>query len=181
MNSLFKIENTTEQDLEFIYWLYEEAILYQQQMKYNVWNGYDKEVLQREIKEKLQYKIIIENKIAIVFSAIYSDKFLWREHDKDDAIYIHRIVVNPNFRGQKLFTEVFNWAIDEAKKKGRKYLRLDTWGDNPKMIGYYKSFGYRFIENYSSGDNPELPAPHRNLFFALLEYEILPQITGLKS
>ena len=172
MNSSFKIENTSEQDLEFIYWMFEEAIAFHKRNNYPVWKGYDKSALQKEVREKLEHKILIENKIALVFSAIYADEFIWREHEKGDAIYLHRIVVNPEFRGLKLFGKVLNWAIKDAKNKNRKYLRLDTWGDNPKMIAYYQSFGFRFVENYATGDNPELPIPHRNLFMALLEYKI---------
>lgn len=168
----FEIESVVADDLQFIYWLYEEAINYQQLMSYNVWNGYDKDLLQREVKEGLLRKLVIDGKIALVFSAIYSDKFLWHERDKDDAVYVHRLVVNPELRGQKLFAHVFRWLINDAKSNGRKYLRLDTWGDNPKMIAYYESFGYKFIKNYTSGDDPRLPVPHRNLFFALFEYEI---------
>jgi GNAT superfamily N-acetyltransferase len=168
----YKIENTSEADLEFIYRMFEEAMLFHKRNNYPVWKGYDKSILQREIKEKLQYKILIGDKISLVFSAIYSDKYLWHEKEKDDAIYLHRIVVNPEFRGLKLFTHVFHWAINDAKKRGRKYLRLDTWGDNPKMINYYQMFGFRFVENYLTPDDHELPIPHRNLFLALLEYEI---------
>ena len=167
-----KVENTTKADLPFIYWLYEQAIGWQAQNNFNVWKGYDKEILDREMKEGLQHKLMIENNIALVFSAIYNDKYLWHERDQDDAVYVHRLVVNPGFRGKRLFGEVFNWLIADAKNRKRKYLRLDTWGDNPKMIAYYASFGYRFIKNYSSGNDLELPIPHRNLFFALMEYEI---------
>ena len=63
-----------------------------------MWKGYDKNVLQREVHQKLQHKIVIDNEIALVFIAIYTDKFLWRERDNDDAVYLHRIVINPNFR-----------------------------------------------------------------------------------
>lgn len=168
----YSIENTRQEDLDFIFWLYEEAIYYHKQMGYNIWQGYDKDVLQQEMQKKLQHKLIINDKIALVFSAIYSDKLLWKDRDQDDAVYVHRLVVNPEFRGNKLFGLVFQWLIQDAKNKGRKYLRLDTWGDNPKMIGYYESFGYKFIMNFSSGDDSRLPIPHRNMFFALLEYEI---------
>jgi GNAT superfamily N-acetyltransferase len=166
------IENTTEADLPFVYSLFEQAIVFQQKNGYNVWKGYDKDVLRREMREGLQYKLVIDGKIALVFSAIYSDKFLWHETDNDDAVYVHRLVVNPEYRGQRLFGEVFNWLLAEAKRRERKYLRLDTWGDNPKMISYYESFGYRFVRNYRSGNDPNLPLPHRNMFFALMEYKV---------
>lgn len=172
MEYKFWIENTLPGDLEFIYELYEEAICYQEKMGYNVWKGYDRDLLRKEMEEKLQHKLVIGDKIALVFSAIYTDKALWGERENNDAVYVHRLVVNPLFRGRRLFGHIFNWLISDAKRRDRRYLRLDTWGDNPRMIAYYESFGYRFVGNFTSGDDASLPLPHRNLFFALMEYEI---------
>ena len=103
---------------------------------------------------------------------MYADKFIWRKRDKGDALYLHRIVVSPYFKGRKLYGVLLNWAIEHAKSKEIKYIRMDTWGDNPKIISYYESFGFRFVENYTSPNTADLPIPHRNLFFALLELDI---------
>ena len=62
------IINTDIKDLDFIYSLFDEAISYQKRKKYPVWVGYDKEVLKKDIKNRLQYKIIIDNNIACIFS-----------------------------------------------------------------------------------------------------------------
>jgi hypothetical protein len=44
--------------------------------------------------------------------------------------------------------------------------------NNPIIIDYYKSFGFRFIENYTTPDSPALPVHDRNLSLALLEYNL---------
>ena len=64
----FKIINTTKQDLRFIYSLFEEAIAYQQRKNYPVWNGFDKDVLIKDVANKQQYKIVIDNQITCVFT-----------------------------------------------------------------------------------------------------------------
>ena len=46
---------------------------------------------------------------------------------------------------------------------------MDTLTDNEKIIDYYKSFGFEFIENYKTTNVPELPIQNRNLNVALLE------------
>lgn len=166
------IENTVEVDLSFIYKMFEDAIEFHKENNYPVWKGYDKPTLKREVKEKLEYKIVIENQIAFIFSVNYSDKFIWRELDNGDAIYIHRVVVNPAFRGQKLFTIAFEFLKEHARSKNIPYIRLDTWADNPKMIAYYQSFGFRFVETYRTPDTEDLPIPHRNAFCILLEYKV---------
>ena len=113
----FKIINTTKQDLGFIYSLFEEAIAYQQRKNYPVWNGFDKDVLIKDVASKQQYKIVIDKEIACVFSVCKNDPLIWGEREKGDAIYLHRIVVNPKYKGCKQFEKILNWSIDFAKKE----------------------------------------------------------------
>lgn len=167
-----KIENTKTADLEFIYGLFDQAIEYQKRKGYSVWKGYDKDAFQKDIDAGNQYKITIDSQIAIVFSVCYSDSVIWRDKENGDSLYLHRIAVNPSFKGQKLFGEILNWAKEHARKKQLNFIRMDTWGDNPSIIEYYKSFGFSFIENYTTPDSLELPSQHRNLGLALLEMRL---------
>lgn len=168
----YKIANTTEEDLDFVFWLFDEAIKYQRKNNYPVWKGYDKNTLQNEVNELKQYKIVIDDEIAMIFSVIYSDKLLWREKDNDNAIYLHRIVVNPKYKGRKLFGVLLEWAIEHSHQKGARFIRMDTWGDNPNIRAYYQGYGFKFIETYTTPDSEQLPVPHRNIFVALLELEL---------
>ncbi len=164
-----QISNTTLQDLDRVLWLFEEAINMQSNNGYKVWESIDKESLQQDIKKGLQYKITIDADILCIFSIQYNDPFIWRDRDKNDAIYLHRIVTNPNFKGQKLFEKVLTWAIELARKENKRFIRMDTWADNFQLIEYYKLFGFQFIENYKTTDTEELPLQNRNLNVALLE------------
>ena len=67
-----------------------------------------------------------------------------------NSIYLHRIVVNPEFKGQKLFGEILDWAIEHSKQNGLDSVRMDTWAANPTVIEYYKGCGFAFIENYTA-------------------------------
>lgn len=166
------ITHTTKSDFSNILWLFKQAITLQEKEGYTVWNRIDKARLETDIKSHLQYKIISGNDILCLFSVQYNDPLIWRDRDKNDAIYLHRIVVNPNFRGQRQFARVLQWAKERVKKRQLKYVRMDTWAENQKLITYYKSFGFTFIENYKTPDAPELPVQNRNLNVALLELEV---------
>jgi ribosomal protein S18 acetylase RimI-like enzyme len=167
-----KIINTTKDDLDIILWFFEQAMELQGKNGYKVWHRIDKIALEKEIENRLQYKIMKGNDILCIFSIQYSDPFIWRERDQNDAIYLHRIVVNPNFKGQKQFEKVLNWAKQFAQTNNLKFVRMDTWADNAKIIDYYKSFGFVFIENFKTTNAPELPIQNRNLNVALLEMEL---------
>ncbi|HMP91610.1 MAG TPA: hypothetical protein PKD90_01975 [Phnomibacter sp.] len=92
--------------------------------------------------------------------------------EKGDAIYLHRIVVNQTTKGIKIFPHVLAWAIRIAWKQGLRYIRMDTWANNNKLIRYYESYGFKPIENYTTPNTPALPQQHRKLTVMLLEFTI---------
>lgn len=168
----YEVKNTETSDLGLIFELFEQSINYQEKKGYPVWRNYDRNAIIKDIENKNQYKLIIDSKTAIVFSVSYADKIIWRELDKGGSIYLHRIVVNSELKGQKLFGKILEWAISHCKQKGLNYIRMDTWASNPTIIEYYKTFGFNIIENYTTPDSTELPVHNRNLALTLLEYTL---------
>jgi ribosomal protein S18 acetylase RimI-like enzyme len=164
--------NTEMSDLYLIFRLFDHSIAYQEKKGYPVWKNYDKNAIVRDIQSKNQYKIIIDSLPAIIFSVCYVDKLLWRDRDRQDAMYLHRIVVNPDCKGRQLFGEILEWAIAHASQRKLRYIRMDTWAANPTLINYYEKFGFNFIENFTTPDSEELPVHNRNLALALLEYKV---------
>jgi GNAT superfamily N-acetyltransferase len=172
MANQYNVKNTEVTDLPQVYELFDHSIKYQEERGYPVWKNYDQNAIVNDIENKNQYKVVVDSKIGIVFSVCYTDKIIWRHFEKGDSIYLHRIVVNPVFKGQKLFGVIHEWAIEHCKQKGLKNIRMDTWAANPTIINYYKGFGFNFVENYTTPDTAELPVHNRNLALTLLEYEI---------
>jgi ribosomal protein S18 acetylase RimI-like enzyme len=170
--TMVEIVNTESRDLEQIFELFEHSINYQEKNGYPVWRNYDKNAIIKDIADKNQYKVVIDSKTAIAFSVRYSDKIIWRDLDKADSIYLHRIVVNPEFKGQKLFGRILDWVKEHSKQKGLSSIRMDTWAANPTIIDYYKSFGFTFVETYTTPDSEELPVHNRKLALTLLEYKL---------
>ena len=170
----YTIENAHTTDLPFIYHLFDEAILFQRRNAYRGWDGYDKAFLSEDVKKGLLYKVIYQQQIACIFSVCYTDQLIWREMDRGNAIYLHRVVLNQQFKGQHLFQQVLDWARQTAIERGLTYIRMDTWADNEKIIDYYKRYGFQFIEQYTTADTTALPLQHRNLTVALLELDVVP-------
>src|SRR5258705_11905351 len=93
------VKNTEIEDLDLIFELFEQSILYQEQKGYPVWKNYDRNAIIRDVVNKQHYKIVIDFVTAIVFSVCYSDKVIWRNRDKGDSVYFHQIVVIPQCNG----------------------------------------------------------------------------------
>lgn len=162
----------TLSDLTLIFDLFEKAIQYQRNNEYIGWNSYDKNFVKADIDQGLLYKIINADNVLCIFSICFTDNLIWREREKGNAIYLHRIVLNREFHGLKMFRSVLHWAIDQAYNQKLRFVRMDTWAGNTKLINYYKGYGFRFIENYTTQDTVDLPIQHRSLNVALLELEL---------
>jgi len=56
-----EIVHTTNNDLQNIFWLFEQAMKLQGKNGYKVWNNIGKEGLVKDIENGLQYKIVKDN------------------------------------------------------------------------------------------------------------------------
>jgi ribosomal protein S18 acetylase RimI-like enzyme len=172
MNTAYNIEQASMQDMDTICRLFDEAIIFQKAHNYIGWETYDEEYLKADVKSGLLFKVITASGISGIFSICYTDRLIWREMEKGNALYLHRIVLNREFRGEKIFRKILDWSLEAAANKRLRYIRMDTWAENEKIISYYKSYGFSFIENYTTPATGELPVQHRNLKVALLELEL---------
>ena len=168
----YEVTNTTLDDLEFVYWMYQEAIKYQKKNKYISWEEMDRDFLLKEIKNNQQFKMVKSSEIICVWGVVFSDPLIWREKDTGNSIFLHRAVVNPKYRGQRSFAKILNWAIDYCKQHSLDSIKMDTWSSNPDIIEFYKKYGFHVVEEYKTGNSKDLPKQHRNLDVTLLEYPI---------
>jgi len=169
---MHRIVNAITEDLPVIFGLFEKAIAFQKAHNYKGWQNYDKAFITADVERKLLFKLSSSHDIAGIFSICFTDPIIWRKMEKGDALYLHRVVLNRRFSGSKIFQHVLDWSSGYACAKDLRYLRMDTWAENRKIISYYKEYGFRFVENYTTPDSNELPLQHRKLTVALLELEL---------
>lgn len=167
-----KFLNSGREDVEEIFGLYEAAIEFQKTVFDKSWLPFDRGMIAREIAEKRHWKILIDGKIACIFSIAFSDALIWKEKNSNPAIYIHRIVTNPEFRGQKFVRVITDWSPGYAKKLGKKFVRMDTWGDNQKLIDYYIACGFEFLGLVEPTKTAELPKHYEGISLSLFEIKI---------
>lgn len=167
-----EIRRTTPSDIEIMRKMWEKAIRFQQEGGYPVWPDFPEGLIFKEMDLDLNFKLTAGEKILCYFSISMNDPIIWEGKDNNDAIYIHRGVTAPEYRGLGLTRFVFEWARVKAKLLGRKYIRIDTWGSNRHLIDYYIRAGFKFIGYKKMGDSPELMEHYTNLTLALFETEV---------
>lgn len=163
--------NSEIDDLESIFDLYAAAVEYQKIVSPKQWQGFDTEMVKIEILDNRQWKILIDQQIACIFAITFDDKLIWGDRDCNDAIYIHRIVTNPKFRGAQFVKHIVAWAHGYATSIGKKYIRMDTWGDNQKLIAYYQTCGFQFLGFVTLEASEGLPAHYSTATLSLFELE----------
>jgi ribosomal protein S18 acetylase RimI-like enzyme len=167
-----RIETSASTDVGRIFELYDEAIDFQKQVFDKHWLGFDRELVDREIAEGGLWKIVEEGDIACVFSIVYEDPILWGANSGDRAMYIHRIVTASEFRGRGYVKAITNWAKQYACENNLRFVRMDTWADNQKLLDYYQACGFKFIGLISPAESDTLPPHYKGLTLSLLEIDL---------
>ncbi len=164
-----EITKTLPEDLGMMRYMWESAISFQKDTGNPLWPDFPEELLVKEIEAGLNYKLTSGNEILCYFSIAFTDPEIWGDMERGDALYLHRGVTNPAFRGLGLTRFIFEWARVMARLIDRKYIRIDTWGSNRSLIDYYSKSGFKHIGYKQMGEAPGLPAHYRNLRLAIFE------------
>ncbi|MCW3465756.1 GNAT family N-acetyltransferase [Chitinophaga nivalis] len=163
---------STPEDISVIMELYEAATAYQHLYTDRVWKGFDPAMIEREIAEGRQWKIVIDQQVACVFLITESDPYIWLEMNADPAVYIHRISTNPAFRGNSFVKHIINWAKEFAREQNKLFIRVDTGCPNPKLEDYYLRCGFTPKGITHVGETDTLPKHYQNNDYALFEMKV---------
>ncbi|MBB1285278.1 GNAT family N-acetyltransferase [Flavisolibacter sp. BT320] len=152
-----RIETCTLHDVDAILELYEAARMLQQEKQMVVWPRFERAFLEKEIEEGRQWKLVQNDMIVCNWAIAFEDKEIWEERDQSNAIYIHRIATHPAYRGQRFIDALVDWAKAYAKWLDKRYVRLDTLGNNTKLIWHYTSAGFAFLGMVKLTETVNLP------------------------
>jgi len=169
-----EITNSAITDINEIFKLYEIARNYQKAKGSVIWPDFDRRLIETEVAENRQWKMIIDTRIACVWAITFSDPQIWEERNIDPSVYIHRIATNPECRGMNLVDAIVKWAQEYAKLNGKQYIRLDTVNENRGLINHYQKCGFDFLGLVKLQDTDGLPAHYHNAIVSLFEMKIPP-------
>lgn len=163
-----QVQNSRHQDIDTIFEFYDMAIAHQKKVFNKHWQGFSRTLVETEVAENRQYKILVDDQVACVFAVTFNDKLIWGDRDQD-SIYIHRIVTHPDFRGYAFVKEIIKWAKVYAKENGIKFIRMDTWADNEKLLAYYTGCGFEYAGVVTMDQTAGLPKHYEGISLSLFE------------
>jgi ribosomal protein S18 acetylase RimI-like enzyme len=136
------------------------------------WPEFERSMVETEIQENHQWKMLDNNKVACIWATTFTDPLIWEERNNDPSVYIHRIATTPYYRGKNLVLQIVEWAKAYAKANNKKYIRLDTVGDNKGLIKHYQHCGFNFLGLFKLKNTAGLPAHYENASVSLFEIEL---------
>ncbi len=102
----------------------------------------------------------------------FDDPQIWGARNADPAVYIHRIATNPDFRGRALVADIVQWATAYARQHQKRFVRLDTVGENHGLIAHYTACGFTYLGLTELTDTAGLPAHYHGATVSLFELPV---------
>ena len=168
----FQIQNSNINDIDDIFRLYKIATDFQKTRFSEHWPEFDRTLIETEIAENRQWKIVKEDKIVCVWATTFNDPQIWEERNEDPSVYIHRIATNPDFRGKNLVGLIVEWVKIYAKEIQKQFVRMDTVGNNPGLINYYTKCGFDFLGLLKLKNTEGIPAHYDKSTVSLFQMTI---------
>jgi ribosomal protein S18 acetylase RimI-like enzyme len=167
------ITNSTTNDIPEIFRLYKLATDYQKiKFPANQWPIFELDYIAKEVAENRQFKLQIDNKIACIWAITFTDPQIWEEKNSDPSIYIHRIATNPDLRGNNFVQIITDWAKEYAKNHNKKFIRMDTCGQNDSLIAHYQNCGFEYLGIHKLKDTSDLPLHYQNVDVCFFEIKL---------
>ncbi len=164
---------STPADIDEIFSLYKLASAHQAAVQsLVVWPEFERAMVEEELAEKRQWKVVIDQEIACVWAITFDDPFIWEAKNIDPALYLHRIATNPRFRGRHLVKEIVQWAKNYAQQHDKRFVRLDTIGENKGLIAHYTACGFTYLGLAKLTNTQGLPLHYHNSTVSLFELPI---------
>lgn len=115
--------------------------------------------------------MVLNDEVACIWAITFSDAQIWEERNSDAALYIHRIATNPKFRGRNFVGMIVDWARDFVKAHAKRYIRLDTIGNNTGLIKHYTNAGFDFLGMFELKEVDALPLHYKHGLACLFEID----------
>jgi|LSQX01.2.fsa_nt_gb ribosomal protein S18 acetylase RimI-like enzyme len=168
-----RIERTVIADIPEVEKIYSEARAYQFQQSGYAWPVFSKSFIEKEIIDKRHFKVLDkDDEMAGVFSIVKAEPIIWNDKDGKEAIYLHRMAIRNRYRGKNIAKKVVDWAMIEAWKNKKKFIRIDTWANNEALTGYYQKLGFERVGKRQLPPQSDLPEHYNNIEVNLFEMKL---------
>lgn len=164
------IERTNIGEYSDLEELYYEAAKYQLRCSGLCWNTDDIKKVQGDISEEKHLTLRNQDTLAAAFTLGDVPVAGWPLSKSEGAVYLRRIVIAPKYRGKGIMEKILYLASMQAAYKGLHFVRLETWGQNEKLLAYYNHMGFKLVHLFRADDIQSIYPEGTSI--ALMEFDV---------
>ena len=142
----FRVVPARPEDTDTVLEILDEAAAWVIEWKLpSVWKpgGFSRQSFLEHISRGEVHIGLVQEKPAGTVTLQWSDPAFWGERHPDSG-YVHKLAVRPACAGQKIGLEMLKWAEAEARKAGKRFLRLNCLAADRKIRDYYERAGFLY-------------------------------------
>ncbi len=146
MAEKFTFRLAAPQDLDPVFEVYRDVCLWLNDVK-GITNQWDRDVAQGEIQELIGSGQLYLALLATRGEVAGAFKLNEQDHHWESdgaALYVHAVAVNRKFKGQGIGRAMLDWAVNEARRRGKQSVRLDCMNENLRLKQVYADAGFEF-------------------------------------
>jgi GNAT superfamily N-acetyltransferase len=147
-----KVRLATIEDVPAVAEMLDEATAFVRTKGRDQWPvPFPPEELRERIGRDELYVVEVDGELAATFTLLLDDPKYWGERPPD-AVYLHKLAVRRAYAGRRLGVRIVEWIGEEAKRRGRGFIRLDCQRDLHGIREYYERLGFELRGELERGD-----------------------------
>lgn len=91
------------------------------------------------------------SEVVAVYKLEDSDLLFWPDVPGGESMFIHKIAVRRAFAGRGIASLLLSHAVEQARIRDKKYLRLDCDAPRPRLRSIYENFGFCYHSDWKVG------------------------------
>ena len=103
------------------------------------------DALRKAYPDSEMYLGFYEGEAVAGMILLANDPLFWPDVQPGESLFVHKLAVVPKAQGQGIAAQMLAFALDRAYKQGKRYLRLDTAAERPKVRAFYERNGFSFV------------------------------------
>lgn len=166
-----EVARASVEDFDAVMKLLSDARRWHREKGVDVWQAFDPVQIGKDIREGRVFVAQAGGLVCGTVTLVDRDALVWGRDERGDALYIHKLASSRASAGTGIGERLIDWARGEARRRGRKWLRLDTWNGNRGMREYYEGQGFRHVRDEFFAPDSPLPADYRGTYKSLYQLE----------
>ena len=82
---------------------------------------------------------------------VAEDPAFWPDTPAGESLFVHKLAVVPKAQGKGIAAQMLAFAQTRAYEQSKRYVRLDTAAERPKVRAFYEKQGFIYVGEHKVG------------------------------